>query len=55
MRFFYPILFIVFSFYFMNILTPPPKEVCSISLTNGKDFRKCWSKGFDLEEDKATD
>ena len=54
MRFVYPILFIAFSFYFMTI-PPPTHNICVISLTRGKEFRKYWQKVFYSEEDKATD
>ena len=43
-------------FYFMTILIPFfTYQICGISLTRGNELRKYCPKGFELEEDKATD
>ena len=35
-------------FYIMTILTPfPSRQICSISHTRGKEFRKYWPQGFE--------
>ena len=52
MRFFYPILFIVF-FVFENILTPFFYQIYGISITRGKEFRNYWPQVFESEADKA--
>ena len=40
----------------MTKLTPfPSRQICGISFTWGKEFRKYWPKIFESEEDKATD
>ena len=41
-------------FYFKTILTPFFFQIAGISLTRGKEFRKYWPQGFELEADKAT-
>ena len=43
-------------FYFITILTPFfPRQICGISLTKVKEFRKYRPKGFESEKYKDTD
>ena len=52
----FSILFIVFYFILrLNWHPFPSHQISGISLTRGKQFRRFWPQGFELEADMNTD
>ena len=52
---FYILYYLLSSLLFYDYTTPPPRQICVISLTRGNEFRKYWPKVFESKEENATD